>query len=111
MNSVDVRARDSSEVQLSGSGAADNNEAQVPTENIKLTSVDGVSNTHKVCYTEDDRVICSVAYTICPCRSGSTELLYGIHFDNFYCNVESYMDVFVDNNCLLILAESNGYSI
>lgn len=69
---------------------------------------------HKVCYTEDDRVVCSVAYTVCPCAvlHQRQEYLLGMLLEKVMCNVPQEGDGILPNErCVSLLAESNGYSL
>jgi len=61
-------------------------------------------NAQKVCYSENDRLVCSVTYFICPCSSN--QLLYGANVEGLYCNSLRERE-----GCITILAESNGQSI
>ena len=61
----------------------------------------------KVCYREDDRLLCSVAYSVCPCPPHA--LLYGLQVHGFYCTIPYVSND--DESCISLLAESNGYSV
>lgn len=61
-------------------------------------------NAHKICYSENDRIVCSVTYSICQCNSD--QLLYGADVEGLYCNSQREKE-----GCITILAESNGHSI
>lgn len=61
-------------------------------------------NVHKICYSEDNRIMCSVTYSICECSRD--QLLYGVSVEGLYCN-----SLREKHACISILAESNGHSV
>lgn len=72
-----------------------------------LRAGQGRQTPRKVCYEEDDRVVCTVVYLLCPCA----QRLYGLSLPGLYCNVEEPSAALANGDCISILAESNGYSI
>lgn len=63
-----------------------------------------------VCYVEDGREMCTVAYSVCPCASAAPLLLGGLRYEALHCYVpESELGSRTD--CVRLLAESNGYTM
>jgi hypothetical protein len=82
-------------------------------ENCSKRIKNSISN-KRVCYNEGDREMCTLEFKVCPCLGGETPVGYmqrmtGI--SDLLCNVD--IDSYVENgeDCFLLLAESNGYSI
>lgn len=65
----------------------------------------------KVCYAEGDRIVCSVAYTVCPCELLHPHHLHGMRYEKVMCNVPEDSALVTDERCVSLLAESNGYSL
>jgi hypothetical protein len=77
---------------------------------VELERAPGLdSASRRVCYQEDDRMLCSVAYHVCHCIDAEG-LLYGMRYDKLLCYVRD-VDVHLRSGCVALLAESNGYSI
>ena len=105
-----------------------NASAQGSAQKVQPVSTAAYNSNRKVCYQEDDRVLCTVAYTVCPCSSSSGSSSssrregYSVGFSHLlglrighllHCYVEDPSTVLTERQagCVSILAESNGYSI
>lgn len=103
-----------------------NASAEGSAQKVQPVSTAAYNSNRKVCYQEDDRVICTVAYTVCPCSSsgsssshregysGGFSHLLGLrigHMLHCYVDDPAAMLIVGQAGCVSILAESNGYSL
>jgi hypothetical protein len=65
-----------------------------------------------VCYAEDGRSMCTVAYSVCPCSTlpAGPPSLKGLRYDALHCYVPD-AELGARTDCVRLLAESNGYTM
>ena len=115
------------EPNTSSSGV--NASAEGSAQTVQPVSTAAYKSNRKVCYQEDDRIICTVAYTVCPCSSGSSSSSSNSHRKGYsggfshllglrighllHCYVDDPAAMLIEGQagCVSILAESNGYSL